>query len=323
MRVSSRSRSRSSATTSAGALRTKLSLASFACVFLRSACALARSLPRRSASAAASMSPAMGTSRASWPTSATAACGAVSPGGEQAQALEARQAFEQRAMTLRVGLLRGAGIAQQQRDAPPRADVHLAADLAHAEDHRLQPGGLALGGLIGRVVRRLRVGGEHHGGAADAGERRDALPDLLGDEGHERMQRALQRLEELGEGAQRPLARPRPPRCVGLQHRLRQLEVPVAEVVPGELVERAGGIVEAVVAVGRFHRRQHAAEARADPAVGDRELHGGSGRRRLLADAPWSRSAPRSTACCRNCGSRRPAPGRSGCRGSGRRARRR
>ena len=40
------------------------------------------------------------------------------PGREQAQALKARQALEQRAVTLRVVLLRGAGIPQQQRNAP-------------------------------------------------------------------------------------------------------------------------------------------------------------------------------------------------------------
>ena len=122
------------------------------------------------------------------------------------------------------------------------ADVHLAADLAHAEDERLHPGDFALGRLVGGEV----------GGAADraasitvwagaAGERRDALPDLLGDEGHERMQRALQRLEHLEPACGACRASRRGEALSRLQHRLGELQVPVAELVPGELVERGGG----------------------------------------------------------------------------------
>ena len=74
----------------------------------------------------------------------------------------------------------------------------------------------------------------------------------------------------------------------GLQHRLGQLEVPVAELVPRELVERRGGEIEAVLAQGRFDLLQHLAEARADPAVRDRQLRGaastGAVRRRVIDD---------------------------------------
>src|SRR6202007_2259329 len=66
--------------------------------------------------------------------------------------------------------------------------------------------------------------------------------------------------------------------------RLGQLEGPVAEVVPRELVERGGGIVEAVLAEGALDGCEHAAEARPDPPVGDRELHGLAGRSWLLAE---------------------------------------
>src|SRR5581483_4801330 len=65
-------RSRSVATTSGGALRTKFSFDSFTRVLANSCSALAASLVRRSISAATSMSPAMGTSSVSSPMSAVA-----------------------------------------------------------------------------------------------------------------------------------------------------------------------------------------------------------------------------------------------------------
>src|SRR5690606_25604858 len=68
VRSNSARRSRSVATTAGGALRTKLSFASFLRAFSRSCFARARSLLRRSASAAASIRPAMGTRRLISPT---------------------------------------------------------------------------------------------------------------------------------------------------------------------------------------------------------------------------------------------------------------
>src|SRR6185437_10297311 len=54
---------------------------------------------------------------------------------------------------------------------------------------------------------------------------------------------------------------------------LGELEVPVAELVPGELVKRGGGVVEAVFGESLLDRLDGAAEARADPTVGYRKLH--------------------------------------------------
>src|SRR6478752_3980217 len=171
----------------------------------------------------------------------------------------ARAPLEQRPVALKEGLVLGTGVFEQQRDALARADVHLPADLAHAENDRLDPGRLALGRRVGGELLGARVGREHDSRPLHAGERGDALPELLGDEGHERVQRTLQRLEHL---AQRALgaALGGAARRLGLQHRLGQLQVPVAEVVPGELVERARGEVEAVVTERGRDVLEHAGE---------------------------------------------------------------
>src|SRR6185437_14761671 len=86
------------------------------------------------------------------------------------------------------------------------------------------------------------------------------------------MQRALQHLEHLEQcaaGARAGGGRG----GLGLQHRLGELEVPVAELVPGELVKRGGGIVETVFGESLLDRLDSASEARADPTIGYRKLH--------------------------------------------------
>src|SRR6202034_265138 len=75
----SAARARSAATTAAGAWSTKPACASRARTLSSSRSALPMSLPRRSASAGASMSPAIGTSSVSVPTSALAEGGAGAP----------------------------------------------------------------------------------------------------------------------------------------------------------------------------------------------------------------------------------------------------
>ena len=61
-------------------------------------------------------------------------------------------------------------------------------------------------------------------------------------------------------------------RVVGLQRRLRELQVPVAVLVPGEFVQRLRGEVEAILRELRAHFGDRRAEARADPAIRDRVL---------------------------------------------------
>src|SRR5581483_7569049 len=53
---------------------------------------------------------------------------------------------------------------------------------------------------------------------------------------------------------------------------LRQLDVPVAQLVPGELVQRRGHEVEAIGLHGGLDARERPAEARSNPAVRHRCL---------------------------------------------------
>ena len=102
------------------------------------------------------------------------------------------------------------------------------------------------------------------------------------------MQQPQQRLEHRQQGALRSMARGR---VWGLQHRFDDLEIPVAELVPGELIERAGGEIEAVLVERALDRADRGAQARADPAIGHvvdlgaaqwRRRPGRRGGRRLL-----------------------------------------
>ena len=147
-----------------------------------------------------------------------------------------------------------------------------------------------------------------------AGERRDRLPQLLGDERHERMREPQRRLELAHQHRARAARRRRVVGRFGaLQLDLRALEVPVAVLVPDELVERPGREVEPVAreVLGDVVLRP-AAAGRA--ASGRRTTAPGLARRRGRSPCPRrssARSASRSTACCRSCGSPRSGRGRS------------
>jgi hypothetical protein len=106
-----------------------------------------------------------------------------------------------------------------------------------------QPFGV--GHRFGIDLAGLRPGCGHDGVGLDAGRHAHFLPDLLGDEGHERMQQP----EGLLEHGRQGVAGGACGDFVGIlcQRRLGQFQVPVAELVPDEFVERLGGQVEAVV----------------------------------------------------------------------------
>ena len=75
-----------------------------------------------------------------------------------------------------------------------------------------------------------------------------ALPDGLGDERNDRMRKAQQTFQN---GNQRITRAAQFRFRTAVHDRLGQLQVPVAELVPGELVQDAGGDIEAVV-IQRF-----------------------------------------------------------------------
>ena len=76
-------------------------------------------------------------------------------------------------------------------------DVHLAADLAHAEDEACIQAISRSRASSRRELAGARIAAQHDGRARRPASGADALPDLLGDERHQRMQRALQRFQNL------------------------------------------------------------------------------------------------------------------------------
>ena len=94
---------------------------------------------------------------------------------------------------------------------------------------------------------------------------------------------------------------------------LGQFQIPVAVFVPDEFVDRARGEVEAVAVEAFAHVLFRALQPAHDPAVDDRkrERQGRRPRRSPCLRCSSARSAWRSTACCRNCGSLRSGRGRN------------
>jgi hypothetical protein len=128
-------------------------------------------------------------------------------------------------------LARRAG--EQQRHGDRRRDVHLRTHRAHLADQAHHP--VEFGPRLRRALHRHRL---RPGGADQAALRAvaHAVPQLLGDEGHHRVQQAQDGAEHVLRGALHLLLL-RPVRAV--QHRLGEFQEPVAEGVPGEAVAGA------------------------------------------------------------------------------------
>ena len=94
----------------------------------------------------------------------------------------------------------------------------------------------------------------------------------------------------------------------GGQRHLGQLQVPVADLVPGEVVQRVAGLAELELLEQPVHLGDHRRQPGQDPAVrrgvGGRRGRGGAARARRSS----GRSGWRSRACCRSCASRPPTP---------------
>ncbi len=135
--------------------------------------------------------------------------------------------------------------------------VHLGADRAHGADEVDQPVDLVGGGGVLEIGRRPFAQRQHRASRA-------AGPQLLGDEGHEGMEQAGDAVERPGDGRPRlVLGRA----VLAVQHRLGELEIPVAEEVPDEAVEHRRGLVELVGLECRRGCRGGARRLGGDPAV--------------------------------------------------------
>ena len=313
------------ATTSGGAFRTKFSLPSLALrlaqivrFVLRDALGQTLDFGRRVDS------PAIGTSSVSSPTMARGRLRARLAGRRAAVMLSrpasrsryARWRCDARGIARADAFCSSSGSCARARCPSRRgsgARARMNCLIQATSRFRLGIAGEIRGGRVGARIthvdacwsRALRP-------ATAARQRMHALPDLFGDERHQRMQRAQQRFEHRHQRAARA-ALLRLGGGFALQHGLGELEVPVAELVPGEFVQRRGGEVEAILAQRAIDLRERRG----------RSARRSSGRRRRARAAPprsapavafdrhQSRSAPRSTACCRSCGSRRRGRGRS------------
>jgi len=143
------------------------------------------------------------------------------------------------------------GADQDCLDAGRWSNQHFAADIANHPDHPHQEGGGLLGRRVGVFGDDFREGLGHQG-IAGAGQH---APDLLGDEGGERVEQFQGGLQDL---QQYPPGLGLGGRILAVEVALDPLQVPVAELMPDELVEGRGGVVEAVFVQGSpgFGHRQ-------------------------------------------------------------------
>ena len=151
-------------------------------------------------------------------------------------------------------------------------DVEDEADLALGLF--VQPGLVRLPGKSASISRSESAASRWRPQVAAAG------PDLLRDVRHVRVEQAQARVEDVDEHGQR--------RCLvaGAQADLGDLEVPVAELVPEELLDLAAGLAQLEALHEPVDVAGQALEAREDPAV--LGGHRGAARRRR---APATRSA--------------------------------
>ena len=164
-------------------------------------------------------------------------------------------------MLLEPGAGRRARVPDLQGELGGGRDVQLVARGAQARDHADQPVELGLRVGIDQPGAELRPGGRDQRAAGGAVA---AIPELLGDERRERMQQVQELRED--EARARPGLRLRS-RVAAREEGLGELEIPVAELVPGEGVERVGGIVEAVALDRRPGAFGRLGELAQDPAV--------------------------------------------------------
>ena len=171
-----------------------------------------------------------------------------------------------------------------------RRNAHLGAQVARDGDDFPHELDLAFGFGVGqrRVVRR--VGGERDRDRASCGIRRQALPQLLGDERHDRMQQPQGPLH----GRQHVLPLRSQAGTIA-ERRLFQLQIPVTEFVPKKVVKQVRRFVIAVLFDLLVGLTRHIVEARKDPAVFERRLARRAGCQRYIAIGVLGR--PRFRAC--------------------------
>src|SRR5471030_189946 len=180
--------------------------------------------------------------------------------------LQTRQLLQQRFVLGETPLVFGTDVFQKQVQRLAWTDVHLGANVARAEHQRLQPLDVIFGAMIDACFVGHRPRLQHDRLAFDTGQRRDALPDFFGDEWHERVRQTQSDFQHTNQGAagaalafNRGVFVP--------QHRLGEFQVPVAILVPDELVQGLCRQVEAELVELTGHFGFGALQLRDDPAI--------------------------------------------------------
>src|SRR5699024_5813674 len=191
-------------------------------------------------------------------------------GRQHGDTFQTRQRLQEATVFIYATFCIRAATTQQQLQRFTRRDVHFCTDVTYRNDRLLQPLGVGQCGFIDlrRIVLRERL--QHDGVSGDAAKYFHTLPDGFGDERNDRMREAQQTFQyshqRMASTAQF---------CFGatVHYRLGQLEIPVTELVPGELIQNACGDIEAE-AVQRFAVRfDGLVELRQNPAVRQRQRH--------------------------------------------------
>ena len=265
---------------------------------------LASPSSRRARSAARSTMPASGSAAISPRTTRCTDCrGAASAKRDVRQARQAlRCVSRQRPSRSRTS---GAGVDEDERDLRAGRHVHLRAHRADLGDQVDHPADLGLG------RRRPRSPcGAGQGASASSPTRGPSSPLIAQSSSVMNGMNGCSSLRRSGRAHRRPSPASRP--CAGpsraLQHRLGELEIPVAEHVPDEAVGRVGGVVEAVGLDAPPSPRRTAVAL--SPSI--QRFSGPRAARRVEASARGRsrssrRSARRSRAWSRSCDSPRPA----------------
>src|SRR3569832_1151175 len=190
---------------------------------------------------------------------------------EQCDGFQGRQKTAVASRRFHAASIFRAPVLQQHGQRLARRDIHLAAYLAHAEGEFHHPLHLLGRRCIEQCFIEAGIRLQQTRRTRPSGQRRDTLPYLFGDEGHERMSEAQYGLERLDQCP--PRTAPRRGTAVRIvEHGFAEFEVPVAELVPGEFINRLRHEIETIPLAVLAHLPRDALQTRAYPAIGEAEF---------------------------------------------------
>ena len=194
-------------------------------------------------------------------------CRVVEPGG----AFQLGQLGQEAAVGFQPLPVSATALGQQYVQRLARGDIHFSTNVPYRHDDPLEPFDIAGSGFVNAVAGRLWPWLVHDRFATVAAsptrQWRNTLPDLLADVGHHRVGQAQDRFQHAYQGATGAAFG----FCTGAfipQYWLGELQVPVAVLVPDELIERLGSVVKAELFQGFCHLGFGLLQTRDDPAVG-------------------------------------------------------